>query len=95
MYAGEIVEEGQSTEILNNPQHPYTASLIKCVPQLGERNAELYSIKGSPPLLDNLPHGCKFAARCESVKSKCKENNISLKTSTKRAVRCLYPLRIS
>ena len=95
MYAGEIVEEGQSTEILNNPQHPYTASLIKCVPQLGERNAELYSIKGSPPLLDNLPHGCKFAARCDSVKSKCKENNISLKTSTKRAVRCLYPLTIS
>ena len=95
MYAGEIVEEGQSTEILNNPQHPYTASLIKCVPQLGERNAELYSIKGSPPLLDNLPHGCKFAARCDFVKSKCKENNISLKTSTKRAVRCLYPLTIS
>ena len=92
MYAGEIIEQGDASELLKNPRHPYTASLIKCVPQLGDSKSNLHSIKGSPPLLDNLPNGCKFADRCNLKKEECNKNNISLKSLDRRIVRCLYPI---
>ena len=92
MYAGEIIEQGDASELLKNPKHPYTASLIKCVPQLGDSKSNLHSIKGSPPLLDNLPNGCKFADRCNLKKEECNKNNIRLKSLDRRMVRCLYPI---
>ena len=92
MYAGEIIEQGDASDLLKNPRHPYTASLIKCVPQLGDSNSNLHSIKGSPPLLDNLPNGCKFADRCNLKKEECNKNNIRLKSLDRRMVRCLYPI---
>ncbi len=74
MYAGRVVENGSVRDIFNNPSHPYTRALIDSVPKLEERTERLYSIEGQPPLLSNLPEGCRFADRCEYVRDRCRAN---------------------
>ncbi len=71
MYAGRVVENGPVRDIFNEPSHPYTRALIDSVPKLEERTERLYSIEGQPPLLSNLPEGCRFADRCEFAQDKC------------------------
>jgi len=71
MYAGRIVEQGPVRELFNNPSHPYTEALMASVPKLEERVDRLYSIEGQPPLLVNLPPGCRFAPRCPYVHDRC------------------------
>ena len=65
MYAGEIVESGETERIFERPQHPYTLGLLECVPRIDEARVEvLPTIEGSPPDIADLPVGCFFAARC-------------------------------
>ncbi|MHA3770911.1 ABC transporter ATP-binding protein [Verrucomicrobiota bacterium sgz303538] len=44
MFRGKIVEEGETRQLLHNPQHPYTQALIQCIPQLGQRRRRLTTI---------------------------------------------------
>jgi len=60
MYAGRIVEQGLVRDIFDHPSHPYTEALIASVPKLEEQVDWLYSIEGQPPLLMNLPEGCRL-----------------------------------
>jgi oligopeptide/dipeptide ABC transporter ATP-binding protein len=71
MYAGRIVEEGTCRNLFNSPSHPYTQALIASVPKLEERVDRLYSIEGQPPLLSNLPEGCRFEPRCPHARDRC------------------------
>ena len=71
LYAGKVVEEGDTRTILKYPKHPYTQYLIKSLPKLDER-VERVSIPGRPPALDNPPTGCRFHPRCPHVMEKCK-----------------------
>ncbi len=71
MYAGRIVEQGTVRELFNNPSHPYTQALIASVPKLEERVDRLYSIEGQPPLLSDLPPGCRFEERCPHAAERC------------------------
>ncbi len=71
MYAGRIVEQGDVRDLFNNASHPYTQALIESVPKLEERVDRLYSIEGQPPLLWDLPVGCRFADRCPHVRDRC------------------------
>ncbi len=73
MYAGRIVETATTSKIFKDPKHPYTVALINSVPRLEEKNKRLFSIEGQPPSLLNLPPGCRFAARCDQVMDKCRE----------------------
>ncbi|RXY52878.1 dipeptide/oligopeptide/nickel ABC transporter ATP-binding protein, partial [Klebsiella pneumoniae] len=57
MYAGRIVEQGATAEVLRHPQHPYTRGLIASRPVPGERRRRLYSIPGQVPDLAALPAG--------------------------------------
>ncbi|MEL6218568.1 MAG: dipeptide/oligopeptide/nickel ABC transporter permease/ATP-binding protein [Pseudomonadota bacterium] len=91
MYAGRIVEEGPTDEILAAPRHPYTARLIAYVPELGEGRRQLEAIPGLPPVVDKLPAGCAFAERCAKARNTCRQDEIALERSGARAVRCLYP----
>ncbi|MBQ8974354.1 MAG: ABC transporter ATP-binding protein, partial [Oscillospiraceae bacterium] len=70
MYAGRIIETGTVKEIWANPAHPYTESLLSCVPRLGE---ELEPILGMPPSLVNRPNTCPFLARCKYRQKECFE----------------------
>ncbi|MGB8591696.1 MAG: ABC transporter ATP-binding protein [Candidatus Acidiferrales bacterium] len=69
MYAGRIVEEGPTSEILHDPRHPYTAGLLRAAPRL--KRAKLAPISGTVPPLDALPPGCAFAPRCEFHRAEC------------------------
>ncbi len=91
MYAGRIVEEGHTREILETPRHPYTTRLMACVPELGEGKRRLEAIAGLPPVVDKLPAGCAFAERCLKVQEVCRQGDIPLEGTGGRAVRCLFP----
>lgn len=90
MYLGQVVEEAAVEDIFDNPQHPYTLGLIKSIPRLdGNRDEELYTIKGTVPLLSQIPSGCRFADRCPYVTDKCRNEMPELKSiSPTQKVRC-------
>jgi peptide/nickel transport system permease protein len=92
MYAGRIVEQGTTDEILATPAHPYTRRLMACVPELGGGRRRLEAIPGLPPVVDKLPAGCAFADRCDKVRAACREGNITLdEIGATRRVRCIAP----
>lgn len=72
MYAGRVVEQGSVDTLFSNPKHPYTQGLIRSVPRLDKTNNQrLYSIKGQPPNVINLPECCPFYPRCEFAMDIC------------------------
>lgn len=64
MYGGKTAEYGTVDAIFNHPLHPYTKRLLQAFPDLDNPTSALASIPGHPPLLDNLPSGCRFEPRC-------------------------------
>lgn len=91
MYAGEIVEEGSTQNVLASPKHPYTHRLIQCVPELGLGKTQLHAIEGLPPLTSDLPIGCNFAARCGKATETCRQQSPNEERSSDRFVRCHFP----
>jgi len=72
MYAGRVVEEGTTEELLTRPAHPYTIGLLASIPKLeGDVDDELTPIEGAPPDLADLPPGCAFAPRCPRALAAC------------------------
>ncbi len=63
LYAGQIVELGTVEDVFYDPRHPYTWAMLSSLPQLAQRNTELYSITGTPPSLYNTIVGDPFAPR--------------------------------
>ena len=63
LYAGQIVELGTVEEVFYDSRHPYTWALLSSMPQLAQRNTQLYSISGTPPSLYNKIVGDAFAPR--------------------------------
>ena len=91
MYAGRIIEEGPTAEVIANPRHPYTRGLIDSVPQ-GKRHGEMLSqIKGMTPSLLKLPEGCKFAPRCPRADAACAVEPALEPAGPGRRVRCVHP----
>ena len=78
MYAGRVIEQGTSDQILDNPLHPYTRGLIGCIPVLGraaastDRLPPLAEIPGVVPPLHLLGDGCAFAERCALADEHCR-----------------------
>jgi len=73
MYAGNMVEYARTTNIFENPHHPYTRGLLKAVPKIG-RTDELQSIPGIVPDLVNPPSGCRFHPRCKHAMDICRKD---------------------
>jgi peptide/nickel transport system ATP-binding protein len=71
MYAGRIVEVGDSVAIFEDPLHPYTRALVEAVPRLHGPRRELRSISGDPPDLHCPPRGCSFHPRCPAAFADC------------------------
>jgi peptide/nickel transport system ATP-binding protein len=72
MYAGKLVETGQTDDIYYRAQHPYTWGLMSSIPKLGAEEERLTPIKGLPPSLINVPSGCAFHPRCPYVFGRCR-----------------------
>lgn len=62
MYAGRIVEAGETKDIFKNPKHPYTLGLMNSIPSLTKDR--LNPIKGQPPNINENIEGCPFHPRC-------------------------------
>lgn len=93
MYAGKIVEEGKTQDVLQNPQHPYTLGLLRAQ-QVSKtvHRARLATIPGVVPSLNNLPIGCSFQDRCERVQMKCREHPVpDDPCHFGKIVRCYFP----
>ncbi len=73
MYAGKIVEMGSTLQVFNNPGHPYTQALLRCLPDVELKRQRLVEIEGQPPDLARLPPGCPFVPRCPKRQSICEE----------------------
>jgi oligopeptide/dipeptide ABC transporter ATP-binding protein len=75
MYAGRIVEHGPVTTILEHPNHPYTAGLIRLVPRFEHvRHHRLLPIPGQPLTVIGPFRGCRFAPRCELATDTCRSH---------------------
>ena len=72
MYGGQVVEHAPVQELFSNPQHPYTAALLKTIPSIsGKRAARLTVIEGQPPLVVGAPTSCPFRERCAKAMPVC------------------------
>jgi oligopeptide/dipeptide ABC transporter ATP-binding protein len=72
MYAGRVMEAGKTKEVLQNPKHPYTSTLVASVPH-GYVDAPPLPVQlGEPPNLKDLPSGCKFNPRCPYAQEVCR-----------------------
>ncbi len=100
MYAGQVVEQGPTDEILAGPVHPYTEALIACFADADARPARrrgtktqpLPVLEGAPPDPRDWPAGCRFAARCPHVMDRCKKEAPPLVVEDARAARCFLAL---
>lgn len=73
MYAGTIVEYADINAIFEEPRHPYTIGLMKCVPKLHQVTDVFETIPGVVPDSLHLPTGCRFHPRCKYAKEVCIE----------------------
>ena len=78
MYAGEIVESGETSHILRSPRHPYTQGLVSAVPRMdAPKDAPLAEIPGTVPPPWNWPSGCAFHPRCPVAKPECSSDDFN------------------
>jgi peptide/nickel transport system ATP-binding protein/oligopeptide transport system ATP-binding protein len=72
MYLGEIVEMGPVEEVLANPRHPYTQSLMSAVPEVDHAGRrKRVRLTGDLPSPLRPPSGCKFHTRCPLATDAC------------------------
>ncbi|KRE20416.1 ABC transporter [Bosea sp. Root483D1] len=70
MYAGRLVEDGETAEIFAEPLHPYTRHLIASLPRIGDTE-QREGLEGTPPNLADPPSGCRFHPRCPLAMPVC------------------------
>jgi peptide/nickel transport system ATP-binding protein len=94
MYAGRIVEQGTTAQVLDAPAHPYTQGLLDSVPSRNVRGVRLRQIPGMTPSLLDLAPGCAFRERCSRADAACAISPLmDLDASDpRRGVRCHHPL---
>lgn len=88
MYAGRIIEQGPTNEIINDAQHPYTQGLINALPQQTMPGQRLNQIRGFMPSLQSTPMGCSFNPRCDFVMDICHQERPGFTTSGGCSVAC-------
>ena len=92
MYAGKVVEEGPTRQIIDRPAHPYSRGLLAALPQRVERGKALNQIPGTMPGIADLPTGCAYHPRCERAYAGCHTNVPDLEPHDARRVACFRPL---
>ena len=91
MYAGRIVEEGPTDDVLDRPRHPYTQGLVASAPLANARGEKLHQIRGTAPSPMQRPEGCPFRPRCDHATDICKTEPEETHDGPRRW-RCFHPL---
>jgi peptide/nickel transport system ATP-binding protein len=95
MYAGKIVEEGSTEDVIDHPAHPYTRGLLDSVPSRNPHGERLKQIPGMTPSLIALPRGCAFRERCARADAACESMPDMTAAPSGRPghrMRCFHPL---
>src|SRR5215468_5901769 len=93
LYAGELVEEGPARQVFDNPRHPYTVGLLRCIPRRGQRKDRdrLDTIPGFLPTPGHSLTGCVFAPRCALAQDRCRsESPPFFDVGDLQTARCFY-----
>jgi peptide/nickel transport system ATP-binding protein len=83
MYAGQLCEVADVSDLFRAPLHPYTRALIGAVPKMAQQEL-LKSIEGSVPNLVEPPPGCRFHPRCPHAKKICRKQFPAMIEADKR-----------
>ena len=78
MYAGSIVEMGNTNKVFSNPQHSYTRMLLESTPSIVGPKKKLRSLDGEPPSLINTDQYCLFSYRCPNPDDNCKNRSLEM-----------------
>ena len=87
MYAGRIVEFGDTERVFGDPAHPYTRGLLEALPS-STQSQTLHGIEGQPPQPGRRPEGCSFAPRCPLRQDVCTTAPPPAEPVDERLVRC-------
>lgn len=90
MYLGNVVEEGDSVKVFENPLHPYTKALMSAIPSWDPNQRKLSKLRltGEPPSPVNPPSGCVFSTRCLYKFDECEKEKPQLKGNESHRVAC-------
>lgn len=91
MYAGRVVEAGDTDDVIDRPKHPYTVGLLGSVPSANRRGKRLTQIPGMTPNMLALPEGCAFRDRCTYGDQRCATAPEITVDSSGHAIRCFHP----
>jgi len=86
LYAGEVVESGDTRTVLGAPRHPYTRALLAALPDGHAPGSALAAIGGGVPSLIDPPPGCRFQPRCTRASDAC-----LVRPPLARGVACWHP----
>ncbi len=89
MYAGEVMEAGATSAVIERPAHPYSWALVNAYPVMSTTK-DLRPIRGQPPDPRAVPPGCPFNTRCTQVETICREQHPPLARSRGRLVACHF-----
>jgi peptide/nickel transport system ATP-binding protein len=93
LYAGELLEQGPARQVFDDPRHPYTVGLLRCIPRRGQRKDRdrLDTIPGFLPAPGHAMTGCIFAPRCGLAQDRCRaESPPFFDVGNLQAARCFY-----
>lgn len=74
MYLGHMMELADADELMDNPIHPYTQSLLSAVPipdPETARHSKRIVLEGDVPSPLRMPSGCPFRSRCKYATEQC------------------------
>ncbi|MBL8309935.1 MAG: ABC transporter ATP-binding protein [Burkholderiales bacterium] len=80
MYAGRVVEQGSTADVLRAPVHPYTRGLLRSLPSQNAPGHPLAQIPGAPPKVIGARSGCAFAPRCDVARPMCLQEDPAERT---------------
>ncbi|WP_040977555.1 peptide ABC transporter ATP-binding protein [Necropsobacter massiliensis] len=96
LYCGQNAESGPKEEILQTPHHPYTNALLHSIPDFRQPlvpKSRLGTLKGTVPLLEQMPIGCRLGPRCPFAQRKCVVKPVSRRIK-QHEFNCHYPLNL-
>lgn len=88
MYAGMVMEYGNSSDVFKRPKHPYTQGLLASIPRKDRDVETLYTIEGTVPTLQTMPEGCRFCTRCKEADERCRTKRPPMFQAEDQQVRC-------